>query len=171
MSRCASKCSTATGPCFLLIARSSDVAIVWSPPIVTILSTRSPSSVAAASTAFTASVRSKGLIEMSPASTTCLISNGDVLCRVVRAQQSRSLAYVARAEPSARAKTDATVERSTDDRDVGRRHVFNARKLCESGDARVARSLARIDGPLGRVLGRIVAPLIVNKIRLSPLQP
>ena len=80
VSRWASKCTTATGPCTSCITRSSGSAMVWSPPMVISLAPVSTSARAPSSICLTASVMSNGLQAMSPASATCCTANGSMSC-------------------------------------------------------------------------------------------
>ena len=80
VSRCASKCSTATGPCFFVHGaqqRQRDRVVAAD---ATSRSTRSPSASRAASISAIASPMSNGFAAMSPASTTCASANGDTSC-------------------------------------------------------------------------------------------
>ena len=76
MSRCASKCTSATGPCTRFTDRSIGSAIVWSPPMAMTL--RSPWSRSAACAAICpmASSIENGVTGTSPASTTWMAVNG-----------------------------------------------------------------------------------------------
>lgn len=77
VSRCASKWSSATGPCFLAIERSSGSAMVWSPPRVIRRAPVARSASADASMVSTASLMLNGLAAMSPASATWARAKGD----------------------------------------------------------------------------------------------
>jgi len=68
-----------------------------------------------------------------------------VLRGVVRTKQPRRLAHVGWAEARARTVADTAVERHADDRDVGRRHVFDAGQPRERRDARVAGARRGVD--------------------------
>ncbi len=78
MSRWASKCTTAIGPCISCITRSSGNAMVWSPPMVISLAPVSTIARAPSSIWRTASLMSKGLQAMSPASATCCTAKGSM---------------------------------------------------------------------------------------------
>ena len=75
MSRCASKWTTATGPCTADTARSMGSATVWSPPSVSTNGARSSRARAPRSTVPIASSMLNGLTAMSPASATCWLAN------------------------------------------------------------------------------------------------
>ena len=75
VSRCASKWTTATGPCAADTARSMGSAMVWSPPSVSTNGARSSRARAPRSTAPIASSMLNGLTARSPASATCWRAN------------------------------------------------------------------------------------------------
>ncbi len=147
MSRCASKCSTATGPCSRVHGaqegqRDRVVAADHDEPV----------GAARASARAPASISAHGLGDVERVGDD-VAGIGDllgaerehVLRGVVRPQQARRLAHVRGTEARAGPVADAAVEGHADDRDVRATDLVEPREAREGGDAGESRHDARID--------------------------